>query len=370
MITKRLTRAVPLRYAGICAAGLIAAATAIIYPAGPALGANPQFKIIATIDVRANPFGEALSPDGRTVWIANSGVSPIGAPSIGGGLGHSVTIINARTFAIQSVIDVGKFPEEITFGRAGHQAFVTNSTSGTVSVIDTTTRSVQQTVDLSAIPMTFPFGIIAAPRNGKVFVTSVGGASPKTVAVLCDRNPSRVTICGTIKLPELTGGTALTPDGKVLVITRGRANPGPPEVVLINPATDRVIDDLSLHRDGAAQTVAVTPNGRFAYSPIFGGTGGVWVINLVTRKSVKVIPTPDTGMVGIAVSPNGRFVIATDFLKGEVSVISTATQRIVATIPVGENPNGVVFSADSRRAFVANQGDTTVSVISFPGRKR
>jgi YVTN family beta-propeller protein len=152
----------------------------------------------------------------------------------------------------------------------------------------------------------------------------------------------------------------------MLVITRGRDNNGPPEVALINPATNRVIDDLSLRRDGAAQTVAVTPNGRFAYSAIFGGTGGVWVIDLATRKTVKVIPTPDKGMVGIAVSPNGRFVIATDFTRGEVSIISTATQRILATIPVGKKPNGVVFSADGRRAFVANQGSTTVSVISFP----
>jgi len=365
MIIKSLARTVSLRSTGICVAGLIVAATVIISPAGPALGASPRFKVIATVNVRVNPFGETLAPDGRTVWIANSGVSPETAAPLTG-LGHTVTVLNERTFAIQSVINVGKFPEEITFSRGGRQAFVTNSTSGTVSVINTAKRSVRQTVRLSAIPMTFPYGIIAAPRNGKVFVTSVGGASAKTVAVLCDKNPAAVTICDTIKVPRFTGGTALTPDGKVLVITRGRGDNGPPEVTLINPATDRIIGDLSLRRGGAAQTVAITPNGKFAYSAIYGGPGGVWVINLASRKTVKVIPTPDKGMIGTAVSPNGRFVIATDFTLGEVSIISTATQAIVATVPVGKMPNGVVFSADGRRAFVANQGATTISVISFP----
>lgn len=359
----------PLQRAAHGAVALIVAAYggALAAPASgsAAPGSAAPFKVIATVNVGVNPFGEAVAPDGRTVWIANAGPSTVHV----GEQGHTVTVLDERTLAIDSVINVGVFPEEIAFAHDGRRAFVTNSTDGTVSVISTARRAVQQTVSLSGIPMTFPFGI-SATHKGKVFVTSVGGASPKSIAVLCAKNRGPVSICGTIVAPAFTGGTALTPHDRLLVVTRGQTEDGPPEVTLIDPVTNQITGDLSLNRPGAAQTVAVSPDGKFAYAAIFGGTGGIWVINLATRATVTTIPTPDTGMIGIQVSPDGRFVAATDFLLGEVSVISTATDRIVANIPVGPQPNGVVFSADGCRAFVANEGATTVSVISFPCRSQ
>ncbi|HEV2989164.1 MAG TPA: YncE family protein [Candidatus Angelobacter sp.] len=46
-----------------------------------------------------------------------------------------------------------------------------------------------------------------------------------------------------------------------------------------------------------------------------------------------------------------------------VSVIDTSTNAVIATIPVGNFPAGVVFSPDGTRAYVANSGDGTISVI-------
>ena len=156
----------------------------------------------------------------------------------------TVTLLNERRLTIESVIKVGKFPEEITFCHAGRQALVTNSTSGTVSVIDTVKRRVTQTVNLAGIPITFPYGIAAAPTRGKVFVTSLGGVSKKTVAVLCDRPHTQVTICGTVKVPVFTGGGVLTPNGKFVVITCGRSYKGPREITMIRSATNKIVADL------------------------------------------------------------------------------------------------------------------------------
>jgi YVTN family beta-propeller protein len=50
-------------------------------------------------------------------------------------------------------------------------------------------------------------------------------------------------------------------------------------------------------------------------------------------------------------------------VDGTVSVIDTLTNTVTATIPVGAGPFGVVFSPDSRRAYVTNAFDGTVSVI-------
>lgn len=345
----------------IILAVLIAALTAAILFVVPA-SATSQFQVIATVNVGVNPFGDTTAPDGQTVWVANSG-------AVGHSNGHTVTVLDANTFAIQSVINVGSFPEDIAFARAGSQAFVTNSSDATVSVINTTTRTATQTVDLSSVPMTFPFGIIATKDSQKVFVTSVAGqrdTSLDNIAILDNSHPAHVTVDGAINVPQFTGRPALTPDGSLLVVPRGRGDLAPPEVLLIDPTTNQIVGDLMLDRAGAPQSATVTPDGRFAYVSILGGTGGVWVIDLATRSTVTVIPTPDTRIFGVNASPDGRFVFATDFLLNEVSVISTATNQIVANIPVGTEPNETAFTPDSTKAFVTNQGDTTVSVISIP----
>jgi YVTN family beta-propeller protein len=70
------------------------------------------------------------------------------------------------------VITVGNFPEDIAFTSDGAWAFVTNSSDATVSIINTSTGIVTQTVNLATIPLTFPFGIAVSKNDKKVFVTS------------------------------------------------------------------------------------------------------------------------------------------------------------------------------------------------------
>lgn len=335
--------------------------------ATPASATSPGFGVVATIDVAVEPFGATTAPDGRTVWVANSG--PLDDHI--GRTGHTVTVLDARTHAIQSVIDVGIFPEDIAFARGGRQAFVTNSTDATISVIDATTRRVTQTIDLAPIPLTFPFGVIASRDSRKVYVSTVGGASDAGIAILDNRDPRHVRIGGTITLPGFTGRPALTPDGRLLVVPLGQIQGGP-EAVLVDTTTDRVVANISLAEAGGPQAATVTPDGRFAYVSIFGGVlggnGGVAVVDLARRATVTVIATPAPEVHGVRISPNGRFVIATNFRGASVSLISTAVNRVVATVPVGNKPNDIAFSGNGHRAFVTNQGDTTVSVLSVPRR--
>jgi YVTN family beta-propeller protein len=327
-----------------------------------------QFEVIATVAVTTNPFGVTVAPDGQTAWVANSGPVVHGESQPG-----AVTIIDTASLAIQSVVPVGRFPEDIAFARAGSQAFVTNSSDATVSVIDAGARTVTQTVDLAPVPMEFPSGIIASADSAKVFVTSVGAqvdSSLENIAILDNSDPGAVALDGSIRVEGATGRPALTPDGSLLLVPRGRGHSGPPEILLVDPATDQLVGSIRLSSSaGAVIDVAVTPDGRFAYASLFnlgGPQGGVWVIDLSTRSTVTVVPTPDERTHGIGMSPDGRFVFATNFSLGQVSVISTASNQLVQNVAVGASPNEVAVTPDSSRAFVTNQGDATVSVISIP----
>src|SRR6266478_4562418 len=48
-----------------------------------------------------------------------------------------------------------------------------------------------------------------------------------------------------------------------------------------------------------------------------------------------------------------------------VSVIDTATNLVVSTIPVGKVPDGVAITPDGTRAYVTDAGSSTVSVIDI-----
>jgi YVTN family beta-propeller protein len=348
----------------VACAGLLTTLGLSLATATPAM-ATPQFQVVATINVGVNPFGDAMAPDGSSLWVANSGTSS--TP------GKTVTLVNPSTYAIQGTVQVGNFPEDIAFAHAGSQAFVTNDDDNTVSVVNTSTRSVTQTVDLSSIPMAFPAGIAATPDSSKVFVTSVAGqrdTSADNIAVLNSSNPANVTVSGAIHLVGSIGRPAITPDGSLLVTGHDNGLEAPPGVALINPVTNQIVNQLALSEVGVVPGATITPNGQFAYVTKFsidGGTGQVWVINLATQTTAAIIPMPDRSAYGITASPDGRFVFATDFSLGEVTVISTATNQIIANIPVGPNPNDVAFSPDSSKAFVTNEGNTTVSVISISG---
>lgn len=53
----------------------------------------------------------------------------------------------------------------------------------------------------------------------------------------------------------------------------------------------------------------------------------------------------------------------TNYGDSTVTVVDTATNAAIATIPVGASPNGIAVSADGGRVYVANRGSSSVSVI-------
>jgi YVTN family beta-propeller protein len=52
-----------------------------------------------------------------------------------------------------------------------------------------------------------------------------------------------------------------------------------------------------------------------------------------------------------------------NFKDNTVSVIDTATAKVVATVPVAAGPHGMVVTADGRRVYVSGDGSSTLSVI-------
>ncbi|MEP7174269.1 MAG: DUF305 domain-containing protein, partial [Aestuariivirga sp.] len=60
------------------------------------------------------------------------------------------------------------------------------------------------------------------------------------------------------------------------------------------------------------------------------------------NEVVKTL-TVGAGAHGVTISKDGQFAYITNIKDNSVSVIDTASQTVVRTIPVGEGPNGIAF---------------------------
>jgi len=326
-----------------------------------------SFAVIKTINVDTAPFGITPSPDGRTMWVANSG----GVPSMGGPPnGNTITIIDLATLDKEDKrVTVGHFPEDIAFTSDGLHAVVTNSTDGTVSIIAAESRTVIQTLSLAPLRLGFPFGAIFDKSNQKIFITT-GGALKKAIAVLDSRDINHVRLLRTIPVSGYPGRPLFRPHKEDLLVPASPVKIGTAELFVVQPKSDSIIHKLAMPVNNAfANDIVVDRESRYAYISIFafkGGAGGVWVVDLDHLKTVAMIDTGDPSVFGMGITPDGRFIFAKNFYLNQVVVIDPKTNKIVATIPVGRHPNKIACTLDGKEAFVTNQGETTVSVISIP----
>ena len=69
-------------------------------------------------------------------------------------------------------------------------------------------------------------------------------------------------------------------------------------------------------------------------------------VSIVETASFKVVGTVETGRGahGVVVDPSSRHAYVTNIYGGKVAVLDLAQRKVVARIPVGEKPNGISFS--------------------------
>ena len=84
------------------------------------------------------------------------------------------------------------------------------------------------------------------------------------------------------------------------------------------------------------------------------GSNNVSVIDTATNTVIATVPVGTTPYA-VAVSPDGAQVYVANSGSNDVSVISTATNMVTATVKVGRAPRGVAVTPDSARAYVATE---------------
>lgn len=112
--------------------------------------------VTRTVPVDVLPQYVAVSPDGATTYVSHTSSSA--------GANGSVTVIDNRTGKVVAHIPVGVGACNLALG--GDRLYVSNLQDGTVSVVDTVSRQVVQTLVASAR------GIAVSPRDHSVYLAT------------------------------------------------------------------------------------------------------------------------------------------------------------------------------------------------------
>ncbi|MEU6084278.1 IPT/TIG domain-containing protein [Streptomyces sp. NPDC047108] len=311
----------------------------------PATGSTEERALpalaVATVPVGRLPRGVAVEPVGRRAYIANSGSG-------------SVSVVDTGSLAVTTAVGpvaapagVASVPESVSPSVLEALLYVADSGSDTVTVLD---RSSYGVIGSIAVGLD-PCAVVVGPNGLRAYVSNAGS---DTLSVI--DTPTN-TVTATIPVGRRPSDVAVHPSSFLVYV----ANQDSDSVSVIDRSTDRVADTIN----GLSSPIglAITPDG----STLFVANNGADTVSVIDTAENVVAATVPVGSRpwGVAISPDGHRAFVTNNGDDSVSIIDTDARTVVATPSVGKQPTGVAVNPTGLAVYVANTGSDTASVIQI-----
>jgi len=206
-----------------------------------------------------------------------------------------------------------------------------------------------------------PHEVAVSPDGRTAVVGNYGGQRPGnslTVIDLASPSAPRTISLGDYRRPH---GIVWLADGRRVLVTVEASR----ALLVVDVAAGTVERAIGSDADGT-HMVAVTPDGRFAYTANIGsGSVGRYDVAARTLAQVKVT---GRGPEGLDVSPDGREVWAADRTLDVITVLSAATLDSLGSAPTLRFPNRLKFTVDGRRVLVSNAAAGAITVYDVATR--
>ena len=280
-------------------------------------------------------------------------------------LGDNVHIIDAATNTVVGVIDGIERAHGAAASPDGKKLYVANESVHTIDIVDVVGLKVDKQVELIGRPN----NIAITPDGRKVYVAIA--EAPGALQVL---DTSTEEIVTTISVHGGVHNTYVTPDGKYAIagMVGGR------NITVVDTEQDFPVwttySDLGIR----PMTFEVNADGStkhiYAQLSNFNGFG---VLDFETRKWVNRVAYPEvpadkqnpehSGNTahGIGVSPDGKYLVGNSSLNSSVYVYSLPDLELVGGVVVGDSPNWVTITPDSKHAYISVAEDSNVAVIDI-----
>lgn len=277
----------------------------------------PGHEVIGEIPIGLYTDYVAVSPDQRTLYVNRiEGLPRISAGAAIGDSGELIAIDTASD-RIRWRLPVDGMPHHMTASQDGRYVFMPYYNSWWLAVID-----------------------VAKPAVIKKIFIGQGGHVTK-----------------------------LSPDGKRLYVGSMLSD----AILLVDTDKLEVVDRIPF--ENAVRPFAITRDQKRAYVQLSYLHGFV-PLQLDTKKKEPTVHLPElapqtrlpdawpgTYNHGIALTKDETMLFANGSVASYVAVYSHPKLELIKTIPVGTDPNYVLFGRDGRFAYVSNRGSNDLSII-------
>src|ERR1019366_5497782 len=365
----------------------MAKVAAILAVALLAIAASPSAKqsTATTRERYLSPLEMVSSPDGRLLYVVCQE-------------SDEVRVVDVQSSKVMGSVQVGRMPRGIVLSPDGRRLYITNAWSDTVSVIDTATLQVLQTLPTGSEPS----GVVSDKDGTALYVANRLSGDVSVIDLKSGQETKRL-LAG-----RGASYLALSPDGKWIYCTHIYPNAGAfrtqpnSEITVIDTARQTVVERKPLHNVAGVFHVALSADGRLGVAAqlrpknliplahvehgwafgdsltLFGqDVGGTIQIPIDELDRYYALPW------GVAIAPDKSKIFLTTAGSQSVTVIdiarllktvrtrpqsfvndlSASADYVLARIPVGHNPRGILLSQDGNRLYVANRLDDNIAVI-------
>lgn len=308
-----------------------------------------RYETIKRIAVGHVPRGLSLSADGTRLFVANS-------------WDDTISVIETRSLEVSATWKVGAEPSSVAEDRSGKFLFVPNRISDDVAVLNAKTGVEEKR--------------LVAGRGASYITASPDGTREYVTHVYSNAN-----------FGDTMGGDRGVPHAEITVIDAERG------VVVNRIPVQGVAHEfhVAISRDGRLGVMAemhpknLVPLAHLEHGAAFADTLTIFGADIGKPVEVPLdeLERYASRPFGVAISPDMSRIFVS--CEGSEAVLAIDTARllrfahahpgsnaedlaasanyVVARIPVGRDPRGVVFTPDGSKAMVANRLDDTISVI-------
>jgi YVTN family beta-propeller protein len=286
---------------------------------------------------------------------------------------NELNIVDLATLKIVGKAGTGPVPHEVAVSDDGKLALSTNygahADGTTLSVIDLNALSEIHRVDLTNLsgPNDEKFGDLIGPHGvqffgGEFFFTAEGSKK------IARYNPQTNAVDWTYQIGQnRTHMLVVSRDGRVIyttnvnsdtvgVLDKGEAGTSMPSSAMFS---------LTIIPVGKGpEGVDLSPNGKELWAAN-SGDGTVSVIDTATKKVVTTIDVGTKHSNRVKFTPNGKLALISDIQTGELVVVDVAARKVTKRVKLGSSAEGILVQPNGTRAFVAVSADNKVDVVDL-----
>lgn len=318
---------------------------------------------IATTSAGATPSRHALRPgriprtlDPNDVYAADHRgmLSPVVAHDparvyVPETLSNTVEVIDQRTYKIIKRILVGKLPQHVTPSWDLKTLWVSNDEGNSLTAIDPRTSDVERTV-----PVADPYNLYFTPDGRRAIVVA------ESLKRLDFRDPHTMKLRKSVPV-HCDGADHMdyTADGSKALVSCEFSG----QMAVVDLRREKVLRYVPLRAGAMPQDVKLAPDGRRFFVADMA-SNGVWIINATTYA--KRFRATGKGAHGIYVSRTSRKLFVSNRGEGTISVLTANGGRVLHKwrLPGGGSPDMGGVSASGRVLWLSGRYNSEVYAIS------